>query len=77
MGTCSTIQFLRRQVEFVDLPQRFPVQTRVEVLLPTRAGRLWTSAVVVDHAPPAVWVQTSDGRRWFVTHGGRIREADA
>lgn len=30
--------------------------------------------VMLDH--PGVWVQTPDGRRWFVTNGRRIRKVE-
>ena len=45
--------------------------------LPTRDGPRWIRALVVAHDPPGVWVLTPDGRRWFVTNGSRLREAEA
>ena len=34
----------------------------------------WMAGVVMQHAQPAVWVQTQDGRFWFVTNRRRIRK---
>lgn len=51
----------------VDL---YAVGTAVEIWL---GERIWLPGVVVAHQPPAVWVQTQDGRPWFVTNGRRIR----
>ncbi|MBK9051874.1 MAG: hypothetical protein IPL78_13470 [Chloroflexi bacterium] len=34
----------------------------------------WWRGRVVRHAPPAVWVQTSNGQLWFVTNTRRIRK---
>jgi hypothetical protein len=50
----------------VDL---YPVETAVFLKL----GENWVAGVVVRHQFPAVWVQTMDGRMWFVTNGGKIR----
>lgn len=50
----------------VDL---YAVGTAVEILLDDR----WLPGMVVRHEHPAVWVQTSDGRAWFVTNRQRIR----
>lgn len=47
----------------------FPVGTAVEILL----NDTWWSGVVVHHDHPAVWVETADGRAWFVTNRQRIR----
>lgn len=33
----------------------------------------WQSGRVVAHQPPAVWVELSNGTRWFVTNGRHIR----
>ncbi len=47
----------------------FPVGTSVEILL----HDAWWSGIVVRHDHPAVWVETADGRAWFVTNRQRIR----
>lgn len=36
-------------------------------------GQSWQTAVVVRHQFPGVWVQTTDGRFWFVTNTRHIR----
>ena len=33
----------------------------------------WWLGLVRRHEPPGVWVQTQNGRLWFVTNGRRIR----
>jgi hypothetical protein len=38
-------------------------------------GRHWQPATVARHQPPGVWVETADGRAWFVTNTRRIRPA--
>lgn len=53
------------------LTERFPVGTAVEIYF--EAVDEWLVGVVIAHQPPAVWVQTADGRQWFVTNGRRIR----
>lgn len=52
------------------LVELYAVGTAVEIWL---GERVWLPGVVVGHQPPAVWVQTEDGRPWFVTNGRRIR----
>ena len=49
----------------------YPLGCQVELYFEVIDRWLW--GVVVDHASPAVWVQTADGRRWFVTNRTRIR----
>jgi hypothetical protein len=39
----------------------------------TFGHNLWQWARVVRHDSPAVWVETANGRQWFVTNTGRIR----
>lgn len=51
------------------LTEMFAVGTAVEILL----DGIWAPGVVVRHDNPAVWVQTADGRAWFVTNRQRIR----
>lgn len=51
------------------LTELYPLQTAVEIQL----GSHWFPGIIVHHQHPAVWVQTLDGRRWFVTNGRRIR----
>ncbi len=50
----------------------YAVGTAVEILL----NDIWTPGVVIRHENPAVWVQTADGRAWFVTNRQRIRATD-
>ena len=38
---------------------------------------VWLSGVVVAHQPPGLWVQTADGRSWFVTNRRRIRPEES
>jgi len=52
------------------LVELYPVDTAVEI---TFGVEVWLAATVTAHAYPGVWVQTRDGRIWFVTHPGRIR----
>ncbi len=52
------------------LVELYAVGTAVEIWL---GEHIWLPGVVVAHQPPAVWVQTQDGRPWFVTNGRRIR----
>ena len=49
----------------------YPLGSPVQVYFPQI--ELWLNGVVVDHAHPAVWVKTFDGRRWFVTNSRKIR----
>lgn len=51
------------------LTKMYAVGTAVEILL----DGVWLPGVVVRHESPAVWVQTADGRAWFVTNRQRIR----
>ena len=54
------------------LPEQYPLHTAVEIYFNPPAQ--WVAGVIIAHAAPsAVWVQTADGRRWFVTNGRRIR----
>lgn len=52
------------------LQETYAVGETVEI---TFDGRTWLRGRVVAHEPPAVWVQTADGRSWFVTNTRRIR----
>jgi len=49
----------------------YPIGTAVQVFFP-QIG-IWLDGDIVAHAHPAVWVQTADGRRWFVTNSRRIK----
>lgn len=51
------------------LEEMYAVGTAVEILL----DEIWKTGVVIRHEKPAVWVQTTDGRDWFVTNRQRIR----
>jgi hypothetical protein len=61
--------------EFVRMAERlvemYAVGTAVEILLNDE----WQAGVVIRHDPPAVWVETEDGRAWFVTNRQRIKVA--
>lgn len=35
----------------------------------------WHTATVLRHDPPGIWVQTNDGKAWFVTNTRHIRLA--
>ncbi len=50
----------------------YAVGTAVEILL----DGVWLPGLVIRHDSPAVWVQTADGRAWFVTNRQRIRATD-
>ena len=52
------------------LTERFSIGVLVEIDM---ADFGWQPGQVVQHAPPAVWVRTNDGRFWFVTNGRKIR----
>lgn len=39
-------------------------------------GERWLRARIVAHEPPGVWVQSWDGRYWFVTNTRRIRHPE-
>jgi hypothetical protein len=58
------------------LTERFDVGDRVEIAFVAGDEAPWYPALVVLHAPPGVWVQTTDGRFWFVTNTRRIRPLD-
>jgi hypothetical protein len=53
------------------LVEAYPIGTSVEI---TFDGETWHRGDVVKHDHPAVWVQTEDGRLWFVTNGRKIRK---
>lgn len=53
------------------LTEQYPLGAAVEIYF--EALDQWLVGVVVEHQPPAVWVQTANGQRWFVTNGRRIR----
>lgn len=54
------------------LVELYPIGTAVQILL---ADGEWVNGRVVAHQHPAVWVQTADGVRWFVTNRTRIKLA--
>ena len=47
---------------------------RVEI---TFGNGCWRPGRVARHEYPGVWVQTEDGRLWFVTNGRHIRRMKA
>ena len=52
------------------LTEQYPIGTAVEIYFETLDH--WLEGVVVAHQSPAVWVQTTNGQRWFVTNVRRI-----
>ena len=52
------------------LTEKYPLQTAVQIKL----GDDWFAGIIVQQQHPAVWVQTLDGRRWFVTNDRHIRK---
>jgi hypothetical protein len=63
------------------VPQRIYDQyapgDRVEIVFSNRGENIWQPAVVLRREPPGIWVQTEDGREWFMTNTFRIRPAAA
>lgn len=57
------------------LHERFVLGEEVEIYFP-QVG-LWLPGKVVRFDAPGVWVETFDGRPWFVTNGRRIRPQEA
>jgi hypothetical protein len=59
------------------MPQRIYDQyhpgDRVEIKFTNRSEDEWQPAVVLRPEPPGIWVQTADGRGWFMTNTYRIR----
>ncbi|WP_420630813.1 hypothetical protein [Candidatus Leptofilum sp.] len=55
------------------LPELYPVGTAVQIWL---GEQIWVDGTVVAHHLPAVWVQTQDGRSWFVTNRRRIQKLE-
>ncbi len=51
----------------------YPLREAVEILM---GEAMWIPGIVVKHEHPAVWVQSIDGRFWFVTNGQRIRKVN-
>lgn len=57
--------------------EQYAPDDRVEIVFGNRADEEWQAAVVVRREPPGIWVQTSDGREWFMTNTYRIRPHSA
>ena len=55
---------------------RYTPGQRVEIRFGGADGAAWQAAVVLWAEPPGLWVQTADGREWFVTNTYRIRPAE-
>lgn len=53
------------------LVDTYPIGAAVEI---TFDGDRWIVGVIARHDHPGVWVQTSDGRLWFVTNTRHIRK---
>jgi hypothetical protein len=69
---------LSRKGQGADVPARlvelYGPGDAVEIYLADEEE--WRPGVVVAVHPPAVWVRTEEGARWFVTNGRRIRRRD-
>jgi len=52
---------------------RYHPGDRVEIKFTNRREDEWQPAVVLRPDPPGIWVQTADGREWFMTNTYRIR----
>ncbi len=64
---------LHQNVEMAKrLSELYGVETAVLILL----NDDWRPGVVVAHQHPGIWVETVDGRRWFVTNRQRIKESN-
>ncbi|MCA9870955.1 MAG: hypothetical protein KDI55_06140 [Anaerolineae bacterium] len=50
---------------------------QVEICFEAQGDTRWRPAQVLGAQPPGLWVQTPDGRHWFVTNGRRIKHTDA
>lgn len=59
------------------LSETYQAGDAVEVRFEEAGDITWQGARVLGPQPPGLWVQTADGRRWFVTNGRRIRPASA
>jgi len=46
---------------------------RVEIAFAREGRGDWQPAIVLRPEPPGIWVQTVDGREWFMTNTYRIR----
>lgn len=59
------------------MPQRlidlYQPNDPVEINFATTPAGNWQPGRILRHAPPGVWVQTTDGRQWFVTNTRKIR----
>lgn len=61
------------------MPKRIAEQYQpgdeVEIIFSHLGEKEWQPARVLRHEPPGLWVQTVDGREWFMTNIYRIRPA--
>lgn len=48
----------------------------VEVTFSDLVAKQWQPARVLALEPPGIWVQTTDGARWFMTNTYRIRKKE-
>ena len=56
------------------LTEQYAILEWVEICF---AGEVrWWRGRVVRHDPPGIWVETSNGQRWFVTNTQRIRKVN-
>ena len=59
------------------LSEQYQPGDRVQVYFEGATDPEWRPALVLGPQPPGIWVQTADGRHWFVTNGRRIRPGDS
>lgn len=57
------------------IAEQFQPGDAVEIIFAHLGGTEWIPARVLRHERPGLWVQTADGREWFMTHVYRIRPA--
>ena len=58
------------------LSELYQVGDRVQVCFEAANDLAWQPARVLGPQSPGLWVQTADGRHWFVTNCRRIRPDD-
>lgn len=49
----------------------------VEIIFSHLGETTWQPARILRAEPPGIWVQTADGRQWFMTNTYRIRRPEA
>ncbi|MEZ4517394.1 MAG: hypothetical protein R3C44_11380 [Chloroflexota bacterium] len=65
---------------FFFMPRRiyetYSTGDQVEIIFSNRGDDTWQPATVLRREPPGIWVQTADGRQWFMTNTYRIRRRE-